>query len=96
MADPVASLAVRLTPRGGRDQIDGWIRDADGRPLLKVRVAAPPLEGEANAALIRLLAKALGVPRSAVTLAAGDTARIKRLEIAGLAPADLAARLPSV
>ncbi len=94
MADPVASLAVRLTPRGGRDQIDGWIQDADGRPMLKVRVAAPPLEGEANAALIRLLAKALGVPRSAVTLAAGDTARIKRLDIAGLTPADLTARLP--
>jgi uncharacterized protein YggU (UPF0235/DUF167 family) len=93
LADPVASLAVRLTPRGGRDQIDGWIQDADGRPMLKVRVAAPPLEGEANAALIRLLAKALGVPRSAVTLAAGDTARIKRLDIAGLTPADLTARL---
>ena len=84
MADPIAFLSVRLTPRGGRDQIEGWIQDADGRPLLKVRVAAPPVEGEANAALVRLMAKALGLPRSAVTLAAGDTARIKRLDITGL------------
>ena len=95
MADPVVSLAVRLTPRGGRDQIEGWTQDAEGRPLLKVRVAAPPVEGEANAALVRLMARALGVSRSAVTIAAGDTARIKRLAIAGLDEAALAARLPS-
>lgn len=94
MADLVATLAVRLTPRGGHDQVEGWVQDADGRPLLKVRVAAPPLEGEANAALIRLLAKVLGVSRSAITIAAGDTARIKRLAIAGLTGAELASRLP--
>ncbi len=83
-------LAVRLTPKGGRDRIDGWARDAAGRPYLKVRVSAPPVDGEANAALIAVVAKALGLPRSAVVLAAGAGARIKSLEIAGLDEAALA------
>ncbi|MBI1685952.1 DUF167 family protein [Caulobacter hibisci] len=80
-----AVLAVRLTPRGGRDAVDGWAADADGRPYLKVRVSAPPVEGEANAALTALLAKRLGVSRSAVRVASGATARLKRLEVEGLA-----------
>jgi len=76
-------LAVRLTPKGGRDAIDGVEQMADGRAVLKVRVAAPPSEGEANDALIRLIAKALGVPPRDVALAAGATARVKRLTVAG-------------
>lgn len=79
-----------MTPRGGRDGVDGWAQDADGRPLLKVRVAAAPTDGAANAAVIALVAKALGVPRSAVTLAAGAGARIKRLKIEGAGAEDLA------
>lgn len=86
-------LTVRLTPRGGRDRIEGWSRDEAGRPLLKVRVAAPPVEGAANAALIALVAKAVGRPRSAVTLAAGAGGRNKILEIAGLDEAALMAAL---
>nr|WP_205691766.1 DUF167 family protein [Caulobacter sp. 602-2] len=82
-------MAVRLTPRGGRDAVDGWAADADGRPYLKVRVSAPPVEGEANAALVAFLAKRLGLSRSAVRVAAGATARLKRLEIDGLSPEDL-------
>jgi hypothetical protein len=74
-------LAVRLTPRGGRDAIDGFCKDEAGRPVLKVRVAAPPVDGEANAALIRLIAKTLGLPRADVRLASGETARLKVLEI---------------
>ena len=84
-------LAVRLTPRAGRDRIDG-IAEADGRPVLVARVAAPPVEGAANAALVALVAKTLGVARSAVALEAGGTARVKRLRIAG-DPESLAARL---
>jgi uncharacterized protein len=76
-------LSVRLTPKGGRDAIDGYERTADGRPVLRVRVRAAPSEGEANDALTRLLAKALGVPRRSVELVAGHTARLKRLKIAG-------------
>ena len=76
-------LTVRLTPRGGRDTIDGIEVLADGRCVLKARVRVPASEGEANAALIRLIAGALGVAPRSVTLIAGDTARIKRLAIAG-------------
>lgn len=77
------ALAVRLTPKGGRDSIDGIEILSDGRPVLKVRVRAAPTEGEANDALCRLIAKAAGVPPRDVALAAGHTARIKRLTIAG-------------
>ena len=84
-------LAVRLSPRGGRDAVDGWALDAAGRPYLKVRVSAPPVEGAANAALEVLLAKTLGLPRSAVSVARGQTARIKQVEIEGREMADIAA-----
>jgi uncharacterized protein YggU (UPF0235/DUF167 family) len=84
-------LAVRLTPRGGRDGADGWALDAEGRPYLKVRVTSAPVEGEANAALIAFIAKQLRVAKSAVRLAAGATARLKRLEIDGVDEADIAA-----
>lgn len=82
-------LAVRLTPRGGRDAADGWAMDADGRLYLKVRVTSAPVEGEANAALIGFVARSLRLPKSAVRLAAGATARVKRLEIEGVEMADL-------
>lgn len=84
-------LAVRLTPRGGRDKVEGWATDADGRPFLKARVSAPPVEGEANAALTALLAKTLGVGKSAVRIAGGETARLKQIEIDGLDEAGLTA-----
>jgi uncharacterized protein len=90
MAGGVA-LSVRLTPKGGRDGIDGIELLADGRSVLKARVRAPPSEGEANAALIRLLAKAVGVPPRDVALSVGATARIKRLTIAGDGPTLIAA-----
>jgi uncharacterized protein YggU (UPF0235/DUF167 family) len=85
------ALAVRLTPKGGRDAIDGIELLADGRSVLKVRVRVAPSEGEANAALVRLLAKAVGVPPRDVTLAAGATARVKRLTISGNGPTLIAA-----
>ena len=74
---------VRLTPRGGRDAIDGIERRADGRTVLKARVRAPAFEGEANAALCRLLAGVAGAAPRQVTLEAGATARVKRLRIMG-------------
>jgi uncharacterized protein YggU (UPF0235/DUF167 family) len=77
------SVNVRLTPKGGRDAIDGIERLADGRAVLKARVRAAPSEGNANTALIRLIARALNVAPRQVTLAAGASARIKRLTIAG-------------
>lgn len=83
-------LRVRLTPKGGRDRIDGVGHDADGRAHLNVRVSAPPVDGAANAAVLKLTAKALGVAPRDVTLARGATARVKTLDIAG-DPAALAA-----
>src|ERR1700675_3550748 len=80
-------LAVRLTPKGGRDAIDGVEAMADGRSVLKARVRAAASEGEANAALIRLIAKSLAVAPRKVSLVGGATARLKRLKIAGAGPA---------
>jgi uncharacterized protein YggU (UPF0235/DUF167 family) len=82
-------LAVRVTPRGGRDAIEGWVRDAAGRPVLKVRVAAAAADGAANAAVLALLAKALRRPKSSMTLVAGQTARLKRIELGEVSAADL-------
>lgn len=89
----MARLAVKLTPRASADRIDGWDIDPDGRPVLKVRVRARPVEGEANAALIACLAKALGVPRRDVTLARGGQSRLKMIEVAGLDDENLRSRL---
>jgi uncharacterized protein YggU (UPF0235/DUF167 family) len=89
------AVVVRLTPKGGRDAIDGIEQMADGRSVLKARVRAAASEGEANAALVALVARALGVPPRDVTLVAGATARIKRLTIAGHGPT-LAAALEKI
>ena len=85
-------VTVRLTPKGGRDALDGVTSLADGTPVLKVRVRAAPHEGMANTALTALLAKTVGVPPSRVTLQAGATSRVKTLAIEGAA-AELSARL---
>jgi uncharacterized protein YggU (UPF0235/DUF167 family) len=84
-------LAVRVTPRGGRDAVEGWTRDEAGRPVLKVRVGAAPTDGSANAAVIALLAKALRRPKSSLRLVSGETARLKLIEAEGLEPAALEA-----
>ena len=80
-------LAVRLTPKSARDDIGGIDHLADGRTVLKVRVRAVPQDGEANAALIRLLAKALRIPPSAVRIEAGASGRLKTLRLYGDAEA---------
>jgi uncharacterized protein (TIGR00251 family) len=88
-------LTVRLTPKGGRDAIEGIDRRASGQTVLKVRVRAAASEGAANAALIRLFAATLGVAATRVSLTGGATARVKRLKIQGDA-ATLAARLAAL
>jgi uncharacterized protein (TIGR00251 family) len=88
-------LAVRLTPKGGRDSVDGVEQLADGRSVLKVRVRAPASEGEANAALVKLIAKTIGIASREVELVAGMSSRVKRLKIAGNSAA-LAAALENI
>jgi uncharacterized protein (TIGR00251 family) len=86
------TISVRLTPKGGRDSIDGTETMSNGRAVLKARVRAAPHEGAANAALVALLAKSLGVPPRNVEITGGATSRIKRVHVVGDAAA-LAATL---
>jgi len=88
MPDIRTRLTIRLTPRASREEIAG---ERDGAIL--VRVTAPPVDGAANAALVRLLAKALGVPKGAVAIVSGETSRTKVVEVAGLDEAEARGRL---
>lgn len=76
-------LAVRLTPRGGRDAVTGRIEAADGTALITAVVRAPPEGGKANAALLALLARVWRLPKSAVSLVAGGSGRRKIVHVAG-------------
>ncbi|HVZ98997.1 MAG TPA: DUF167 family protein [Caulobacterales bacterium] len=84
-----ATLRVRLTPSGGADRIDGVGVDAAGARYLKARVRAAPENGEANAALEALIAKALKAPKTAVSVTRGGKARLKTLAIEGVDAADI-------
>jgi uncharacterized protein (TIGR00251 family) len=77
------SVALRVTPRGGRDDIDGLETLADGRMVVKVRVRAIAEGGEANRAVTQLLAKALGVARAKVRILSGTTSRLKQIAVDG-------------
>lgn len=89
--DAVA-VDVRLTPRSGKDAVEGLSELADGRAVLAARVRAVPEKGKANKALEKTLADWLGVAKSRVKVVSGSTSRIKTVEIAG-DPADLVARI---
>ena len=91
MAEPEARFAVRLTPRGGGDRVDGV---ADG--ILGARVAAAAVGGAANEALVRLLARELGVPRADVRIVAGATARRKVVAVSGVSTESILARWPGL
>ena len=79
-------LAVRLTPRGGRDGVIGVTACPDGRAALGLRVSAPPVDGEANAALIALLAKSLRLRKGDIAIASGETGRVKIVQLTGDGP----------
>lgn len=74
-------LAVKVTPGASRSEIIGWEEDPHAGRVLKLRIAAPPVEGKANKEVAAFLAKKLGVPKSAVTLLHGDSSRVKLLQI---------------
>jgi uncharacterized protein YggU (UPF0235/DUF167 family) len=84
-------LAVRLTPGAGFDRIDGVVNG-----VLHARVAARPVDGSANAALLRLVANAVGVPRSRVALRSGAASRTKLLVLEGVEPERLRSLWPGV
>ena len=74
---------MRLTPRASRDGVDGIVADAEGRPLLKLRLVAPPVEGAANEALIAFLARTLAMRKADIAIRSGETGRVKILHLAG-------------
>ncbi len=84
-------LVVRVTPNARKSEILGWGADEKGRPVLMIKLAAPPVDGKANDELLRFLAKSLGCPRSQVQLVRGEGSRQKTVEI----PAASAVRLPA-
>jgi uncharacterized protein YggU (UPF0235/DUF167 family) len=86
------SVALRVTPRGGRDDIDGLKTLANGRVVVKVRVRDIADGGEANRAVTELLAQALGVPKASVRMLSGATSRLKQIAVDG-DPAKLGAAL---
>ncbi len=77
------SIVLRVTPRGGRDDIDGIETLANGRSVLKVRVRAIADGGEANKAVTELLARALRVPKARVKILSGATSRLKQVAVDG-------------
>jgi uncharacterized protein len=89
-AAPSVTLAIRAVPNAGRDACAGLMDDGE---TWKIRLAAPAVDGRANAALIQCLAKLLDIPRGAVTLTAGASSRSKRVCIDGRTAEEAAARL---
>ena len=81
-------LAVLVQPRASRSRVVG-----EHAGLLKIQLAAPPVDGAANDALVELLSEVLGVPRRAVRLVAGETSRRKRVRVDGVAPGEATVRL---
>lgn len=85
-------FAVRLTPRGGDDRVDGVSPEGE----LQARVSAPAVGGAANAALVRLIAAELDLPRSSVRLVAGATGRHKLVVVEGIPAEGLVQRWPGL
>lgn len=86
----LTSLSVKVVPRASRDEVVGWRGG-----VLRVRVSAPPQDGRANAAVIEVLAAALGLRKRAVAIAAGHTSALKRVAIEGLTRREVEQRLGS-
>lgn len=74
-------LTIHLTPKASYNKIEGWAFNAEDQKILRVKVTAVPENGKANEALINILAKALRIPKSKISLIRGETSKIKELEI---------------
>ena len=75
------SLPIKLNPGAAHDRIDGWVDDADGQPVLRVHVRAVPEKGKANAALLKILAKRMGIGKTRLIVTRGQTSRIKTVSV---------------
>ena len=87
-----STLGVRVTPRAAKPGIGEWRTDPGGRAFLEVRVSAAPADGAANDEVIKLLAKALDLPKSSLTIVSGQSYRLKRIELP-LGDAEIRSRL---
>jgi hypothetical protein len=84
------TLTVRVAPSARRSEITGWTADEKGRPVLLVKLAAPPVDGKANSELLRFLAKVCRCSKSELILLRGVTAKLKVIEL----PAQAMQHLP--
>ena len=82
-------LAVKVTPGASRSEIIGWEQDPHAGRVLKLRIAAPPVDGKANKEVAAFLAKRLGVPKSSIELLHGDSSRVKLINIPDAAAGQL-------
>ena len=78
---PPSHIALHVTPKSSKSEVIGWMSDADGRPVLKVRICATPEDGKANRELVKFLARHWGVPAAALEVARGTQSRYKLLKI---------------
>ena len=78
---PPGIIAVQVTPKSSKNEIIGWVEGEGGKPVLKVRVAAPPEDGKANRELIKFLSKQWDIAQSRLELVSGESSRHKRLKI---------------
>jgi len=85
----MACLTLKVTPNAKRSEYLGWIADENGDSFLKIKLAAPPVDGKANKSLIAFLAKSFGVTKSSLTLVRGEKNRQKTIEFATLTEMDL-------
>ena len=92
----MSNLPISLQPGAAVDRVENWEADAEGRRVLKVRVRARPIDGEANDAPIRLLAKSLGVSKSSVTVVRGGQSRSKMVVVDGLDDETQGARIAEI
>ncbi|MCB1682265.1 MAG: DUF167 domain-containing protein [Rhodospirillales bacterium] len=79
-----ARITIKLTPGAKKNAVTGWETDAAGERFLRVFVTVAPEKGKANAALIKLLSKHWGIPKSAISIVRGETSRVKVLEVEGI------------
>ncbi len=80
---PDVTLQIRVTPGAAKNEISGIWQGAEDDTRLAVKVTAPPDKGKANAAIIKLLSTALGLPKSSISIIAGETSRLKTVALAG-------------